>query len=226
MDRLRVVDGVAPAEVVVPSLHSDIAEHRPATSQPDRPRTIHVPQDFVVIEREEGGDFLVPFGHGLAAIEIELVVLPNPDNRRGDLQPPGECLAPCAQVGRPAVERIVPALLVEPVPVLNGEVDPVLELPEHGGESRQVPIGRLAVSAGKLEAEVEEAVGVVVGVPDIGRMRKCLERVNTRLGPARTRNDKLIEVLGVWPQAVDLDPPRVVPLQRRGNHGRALVEIL
>ena len=180
----------------------------------------------MVIEREEGGDFLVPLGHGLPAVEIELVVLPNPDNRRGDLQPPGECLAPCPQVGRPSVERIVPALLVEPIPVLNGEVDPVLELPEHGGECRQVPIGWLAVAAGELEAEVEEAVRVVVGVADIGRMRKCLERVNTRLGPARSRNDELVEVLRVWPEAVDLGPSRVVPLQRRGNHGRALVEIL
>ena len=226
MDRLRVVNRVAPAEVVVPSLHSDISEHRAATSQADCSRTIHVSQDFVVIECEERWNFLVPFGHGLPAVEIELVVLPNPDNRRSDLQQPGECLAPCPQACRPSVERIVPALLVEPIPVLNGEVDPVLELPQHGGECRQIPIGWLAVSAGKLEAEVEEAFRVVFQIPYIGRMRKGFERVNTRLGPSLTGNDKLVEVLRVWPEAVDLDPPRVVPIQHRGDHGRELVEIL
>jgi pSer/pThr/pTyr-binding forkhead associated (FHA) protein len=78
IDRHRV----APAEIIEPGLHADVAEDRPAGPQADGPGAGAVIHNLVIIEREERWDHAVPVHHGRSALHVELVVLPDADDVR------------------------------------------------------------------------------------------------------------------------------------------------
>ena len=141
MDRLAIRDGIAPAEVVVPGPHADVAEDGPAAAQPDRSRTVHVAEDLVIVEGEERRHFLVPARHGRSAFEIDLVVLPNTGDCRGDAEDSRQLGSADSGNRPPTLRGITPPLLIQPVPVLDRKVHPVLEPIEHRGKRRKVPIG-------------------------------------------------------------------------------------
>jgi len=103
----------------------------------------------------------------VAALEVDLVVLPNTSNRRGDRHQLWRFVLRQAHIIQPLCRRVVATILVEPVTVEDGEVDLARQAVEHGLEGWQgwpQATGALAVPAGKLEAEIEQPLGVVYRV--------------------------------------------------------------
>jgi hypothetical protein len=145
--------GVSPAEVVVPAPHSDVPKRRAATSEPNCAGAVHVAEDFVIVEGEERRHVAMPGAQGCAPFQEKLVILPDADDGGCEVNEPGR--GSDADLLQPAAQRKLPHLLINPVAVLNREVNLVADLAQHRRKRRQGEVGSLVVAAGEFEAEVE-----------------------------------------------------------------------
>ena len=169
---------VAPAQVVVPGLQGDVSEDGTPVAQTHLSGSVDVVDDLVVVKGEVGGDHPMPVGQVLSPVQVELVVLPDAHDVGHDLHHLGCLPGGKAHLPQPVLGRVPAFLLVKPVPVENGEIDPgptagALKLSEHGGEGGQArsegprPAGILVVAAGELESEVEASLRVVPGMAHV-----------------------------------------------------------
>ena len=201
----------------MPGANADVAEYGPAVAESGRPRSPDVVETFVVIVGEERWNPAVPARQvGPLAQEV-LVVLPDPYESGRGLEVGGQRLRLRADLLQPALHRIFAPGFIEPVPVKDGEVDPVLELPQHGGESRQrgsdrMP-GVLVVSAGELEAEIKEAFGVQLGVFESLRARQRTKRTAPGGAANAIGEYQLVIVFRVRLQPLEMDPAGIVPVE-------------
>ena len=226
-DALPLRDRVAPAEVVVPGLHADIPEGGAAIAQTDRPGAVDVVEDLVVVEDEERRHLAVPRRQVPATLEVELVVLPDPDDGRCEVDGPRRRPGRPPDLLQPVRHRIVAPLLVDEVAVQDGEVDAALQPAEHRGERRLIAVARLPVAAGVLEPEVEQPLGIVRRVAvGLGRRQRGERpgQLPTRPG-LRGPGHHLVEVGRVGPQPGQMRPAGVVVVDRRRNRGRCPVEL-
>ena len=178
---------IAPTQVVVPSLHADVAEDGAAVAASDFGRPVDIVDNFVVVKGKERRDVAVPVGQIRTFVVVMFVVLPDADDGRCDLDDARLTVLKNTYLLQPAVGRIVALLLIEPVAVEDGEIDAALllialEVTQHCGVRRQgtaeiaAAAGSLIVAAREFEAEVEQAFRVVVGTRNVIGRRQRMER--------------------------------------------------
>ena len=124
-----------------------------------------------------------------------------------------------SNIPHPLIGRIVTPLLVDPVSVQYGEVhtlgDALLKHFPEGGERRTQPGCALVVPVAKLEAEIEQPVGIVGSVAHgvgIGQRMKRPIALDNRDGHVAGAEGEFIEIGGVGIETGKLHHPGVVML--------------
>ena len=118
MDSLGEKGRIAPAEIVIPGLQGDIAIHGPPISQSRRPRSPDIVENLMIVKNEKRWHVAVPFGQGFATRQVELVVLPNADNRGGHLDHLWDLVVgSMSNLLEPLLERVVAHFLIKPITV-------------------------------------------------------------------------------------------------------------
>ena len=174
----------------------------------------------MVVEGEEGRDVAVVVGKVSAAIEVNLIVLPDTRQCRRDAEDSRHLTRGDPDLPRPLLGRVASGILVQPIAVLNREMDLVLEFFEHGLEGRCVVAaavpGSLGVAASELETEVKDTPRIQLGIAIRRRPGKSAE------GPPRgfvfAARGHAVEVLCVRFETCNVDPARVVS-RKLGVHG-------
>ena len=187
------IDRIAPAQIVIPGFEGDVAEDGTPVAETHLSGSVDVVDDLVVVEGEVGRDHTMPVGQVLSPVQVELVVLPDTHDVGHDLHHLGSLPCGKAHLPQPVLGRVLALLLVQPVAVENGEIDPrpavgALKFSEHGGEGGQArsegprTAGILVVAAGKLETEVEASLRIVLRMAHVVGAGQGME------GSSRTRD--------------------------------------
>ena len=175
VDFVRMLDGIGPAEVVVEATRSYVTEDGAAMAFAGFGGAPEVVDELVVVESEIAGNVTMPFVEFVPAIEIETIVFPDPDDGGRDIDDGREgidALGETPGFGRMGAEFLVNPIAIHDVEV--GFVSPALVEMFVGWRSVADPVHGVLIGAGsEFEAEVEEALGIVLGIDALffGRKR-------------------------------------------------------
>ena len=121
MNTLRVLHRIRPAEIVVPGVSPDIAEHGASMSFPCLRSAPNIVDQFVIIEREEARNIPMPFRQIHTATQIQFVIFPNSYDRRHHLDRQRKFANPLSNP--PGLRRVLSQFFVQPIAVHDMEVN-------------------------------------------------------------------------------------------------------
>ena len=187
-------------------------------------RAPDIVDELVVVEGKVAGHIAVPLGATDTAAQVEFVIFPDSHDGRHHLYASGKLLNALEQA--PSFWWVSAELFVEPVPIHDMEVDlvgPTLVEVFVGGFPVADSVKGILVRAGAdLEAEVEEALRVVLGIDAALDRGKGEKRTGKTVGISE--NEDLIMVTGVGLEIDEFGDAGIVVCDRGRGHGTCLRE--
>ena len=170
MSRSIMLGGIGPSQIIKPSPSSDVAKNGSAVYVTGLGSSVDVVDQLMVIGGKICGNVSMPLREVAATVHKVLVVLPDPDDG-GGVANNGRSFAE-ANLVEPFMWGIVTAGFVKPVPIEDSEIHLISHLGVQGIEYRQGGSNAVTatlgiITAGEFKTEIEQSLGITLGILEI-----------------------------------------------------------